>query len=120
MNGGHESPHRGMNLHAHVLALEKEGIVSPMAKSKWQTHHKALVPAPNKTEVLMLKSHVERGFSMPPSHFFSNLLQFYGLQLHHIVPNSLVSMAGYANTLLDSARGRRASWFYMAEKAAPN
>jgi hypothetical protein len=44
----------------------------------------------------MLKSHVERGLSMPPSHFFSNLLKFYGLQLHHIAPNSLVSIAGYA------------------------
>jgi hypothetical protein len=45
---------------------------------------------------MMLKSHVERGLSMPPSLFFTNLLKFYGLQLHHISPNSLVSMAGYA------------------------
>jgi hypothetical protein len=44
----------------------------------------------------MLKSHLERGLSMPPSHFFSNLLKFYGLQLNHIAPNSLVSVAGYA------------------------
>jgi hypothetical protein len=43
----------------------------------------------------MLKSHVERGLSIPPSHFFSSLLQFYGLHLHHILPNSLVSIAGY-------------------------
>jgi hypothetical protein len=33
---------------------------------------------------------------MPPSSFFTNLLKFYGLQLHHIAPNSLVSVAGYA------------------------
>jgi hypothetical protein len=33
---------------------------------------------------------------MPPSHFFTNLLKYYGLQLHHIAPNSLVSVAGYA------------------------
>jgi hypothetical protein len=44
----------------------------------------------------MLKSHVERGLSMPPSLFFTNLLKFYGLQLHHISPNSLVFVAGYA------------------------
>jgi hypothetical protein len=44
----------------------------------------------------MLKSHVERGLSMPPSSFFTNLLKFYGLQLHHIAPNSLVSVAVYA------------------------
>jgi hypothetical protein len=77
-------------------ALKNEGTVAPKAESQWQTDQKALVPAPNKTEILMLKSHIERGLSMPPSHFFSNLLQFYGLELHHIAPNSLVSVADYA------------------------
>jgi hypothetical protein len=95
-----------MNLHgywvkchvkdAHVQALEDEGTVAPRAESQWRTDHKALVPAPNSTEILMLRSHVERGLSMAPSHFFRNLLKFYGLQLHHIAPNSLVSIAGYA------------------------
>jgi hypothetical protein len=61
---------------AHVQAQENEGLVALRAKSKWWTDHKALVPAPNRTEILMLKSHVERGLSMPPSHFFSNLLKF--------------------------------------------
>jgi hypothetical protein len=59
---------------AHILALENEDTVAPRAESQWQTDHKALVPAPNKAEILMLKSHIERGLSMPPSHFFSNLL----------------------------------------------
>jgi hypothetical protein len=81
---------------AHVQALENGGLVAPRAESQWRTNHKALVPALNQTKILMLKSHVERGLIMPPSHFFSNLLKFYGLQLHHIAPNSLVSVAGYA------------------------
>jgi hypothetical protein len=59
---------------AHILALENEGTVAPKAESQWRKDHKALVPAPNKTEILMLKSHIERGLSMPLSHFFSNLL----------------------------------------------
>jgi hypothetical protein len=80
---------------AHVLALEREGTVAPKAESQWQTNHKALVPTQSKTEILILKSHIERGFNMPPSHFFSDLLKFYGLQLHHIAPNSLVSVADY-------------------------
>jgi hypothetical protein len=81
---------------AHIQALEDEGIVAPQAESRWRTDHKALVPAPNSAEILMLKSHVERGLSMLPSRFFSNLLKFYGIQLHHIAPNNLVSVAGYA------------------------
>jgi hypothetical protein len=80
----------------HVRALENEGLVAPHAESQRRTDHKALVPAPSQTKILMLKSHVERGLSMPPYHFFSNLLKFYGLQLHHIATNSLVFVAGYA------------------------
>jgi hypothetical protein len=81
---------------AHVQALEDEGTVAPQAVSHWQTDHKALVLAPDSTEIVMLKSHMERDLSMLPSSFFINLLKFYGLQLHHIAPNSLVSVAGYA------------------------
>jgi hypothetical protein len=79
-----------------VQALEGEGIVAPQAESGWRTDFKAPVPVPNPSEIVMLKSHMERGLSMPPSLFFTNLLKFYGLQLHHISPNSLVSVAGYA------------------------
>jgi hypothetical protein len=75
--------------------MEGEGTVAPQAESGWQTDFKAPVPIPNPSKIVMLKSHVERGLSMPPSLFFTNLLKFYGLQLHHISPNSLVSMAGY-------------------------
>jgi hypothetical protein len=76
--------------------LESEGTVAPQAESHWRTDFKALVPTPNSTEIVMLKSHVERALSMPPSSFFTNLLKFYGLQLDHIAPNNLVSVAGYA------------------------
>jgi hypothetical protein len=76
--------------------MEGEGTVAPQAESSWRTDFKAPVPLPNPSEIVMLKSHVERGLSMPPSLFFTNLLKFYGLQLHHISPNNLVSVAGYA------------------------
>jgi hypothetical protein len=78
-----------------IQALEGAGTVAPQAESGWRTDFKAPVPVPNPSEIMMLKSHVERGLSMPPSLFFTNLLKFYGLQLHHISPNSLVSVAGY-------------------------
>jgi hypothetical protein len=79
-----------------VQTMEGEGTVAPLAESLWRTDFKAPVPIPNPSEIVMLKSHVERGLNMPPSLFFTNLLKFYELQLHHISPNSLVSMAGYA------------------------
>jgi hypothetical protein len=79
-----------------IQSMEGEGTMAPQAESGWRTDFKAPVPIPNPSEIVMLKSHVERGLSMPPSLFFTNLLKFYGLQLHHISPNSLVSVSGYA------------------------
>jgi hypothetical protein len=76
--------------------MEGEGTVAPQAESGWRTDLKAPVPIPNPSEIVILKSHVERGLSMPPSLFFTNLLKFYRLQLHHISPNSLVYVVGYA------------------------
>jgi hypothetical protein len=106
---------------AHVQALENEGTVAPLVESHWRTDHKALVPAPNSTEILMLKSHVERGLSMPPSHFFTNLLKYYGLQLHHIAPNSLVSVAGYVALCKGFLRIRpRVDLFQLYFSVRPN
>jgi hypothetical protein len=81
---------------AHIQALEDEGFMAPQEESGWQTDFEALVSAPNPFKIMMLKSYMERGLSMPPSSFFTNLLKYYGLQLHHIAPNSLMSVAGYA------------------------
>jgi hypothetical protein len=79
-----------------VQAMKGEGTMAPQAESGWQTDFKAPVPIPNPSKIVMLKFHVERGLSMPPSLFFTNLLKLYGLKLHHISPNSLVSVVGYA------------------------
>jgi hypothetical protein len=62
-----------------LLAPEKEGRLLRQNPKLW-TDHKAAELAPHMTKILMLKSHVEWGLIMLSSHFFSNLLQFYGVR----------------------------------------
>jgi hypothetical protein len=38
---------------------------------------------------------VERGFSLPPSDFFSGILEAYKLQPHNISPNSILAIANH-------------------------
>ncbi|KAK1606314.1 hypothetical protein QYE76_029987 [Lolium multiflorum] len=38
---------------------------------------------------------VERGFSLPPSDFFSEILKAYELQPHHISPNSILAISNH-------------------------
>jgi hypothetical protein len=55
----------------------------------------AASPAPSKKEIVMLKSHIDRGLSLPPSYFLKSMLRHYRLPLHHIAPNSFTIVAGF-------------------------
>ena len=43
----------------------------------------------------MTRALVERGFSLPPSDFFSEILEAYQLQPHNISPNSVLAIANH-------------------------
>jgi hypothetical protein len=53
------------------------------------------MPIPSDGEIVMLKFHIDRGFSLPPSYFLKGVLRHYRLQLHHIAPNSFTVIAGF-------------------------
>jgi hypothetical protein len=53
------------------------------------------MPAPLEKEVVMLKSHVDHGLSLPPSFFLESMLFHYKLQLHHIAPNIFTIIEGF-------------------------
>ncbi|KAK1695829.1 hypothetical protein QYE76_012526 [Lolium multiflorum] len=54
-----------------------------------------LAPAPQDGEMVITKALVERGFSFPPSDFFSEILKAYGLQPHNISPNSVLAISNH-------------------------
>jgi hypothetical protein len=69
--------------------------VAAKAIPRWQVDTGAAAPAPSKKEIVMLKSHIDRGFSFPPSYFLKSMLRHYRLQLHHIAPNSFTIVAEF-------------------------
>ena len=44
----------------------------------------------------MFITHFERGFALPASDFFRSFLDFFGLQPHHLLANSIVSLSAFA------------------------
>ncbi|KAK1682383.1 hypothetical protein QYE76_043231 [Lolium multiflorum] len=72
--------------------LEAEGFLKP---GSWQTIPGALTPAPEAGEWVVTKALVERGFSLPPSDFFLEILKAYELQPHHISPNSILAISNH-------------------------
>ncbi|KAK1617678.1 hypothetical protein QYE76_023195 [Lolium multiflorum] len=72
--------------------LEAEGFLRP---GSWRTVPGSLTPAPEAGEWVVTKVLVERGFSLPPSNFFSEILKAYELQPHHISPNSILAISNH-------------------------
>jgi hypothetical protein len=92
-SGGSWSP---CTLDEETLSLiEQEGLVAAKEISKWWVIPSAAMPAPRKREIVMLKSHIDQGLSLPPSYFLKSMLRHYQLQLHRIAPNSMTIVAGF-------------------------
>ncbi|KAK1642121.1 hypothetical protein QYE76_059926 [Lolium multiflorum] len=45
--------------------------------------------------MVVTKALVERGFSFPPSDFFSEIMKVYGLQPHNISPNNVLTISNH-------------------------
>ena len=54
-----------------------------------------LVPAPEPGERVVFRAHFDRGFGLPVSKFFRDLLDFYGLQPHHLGANAVMLLSAF-------------------------
>jgi len=77
----------------HLLGLVEENLLQPRELVHWQ---KALGDAPprkgtNKTVIFY--SHVMQGFGIPTSYFFRGLLHHWGIQVHHLTPNTILHIS---------------------------
>jgi hypothetical protein len=72
--------------------LEVEGFLQP---GSWWTVPGALIPTPEAGEWVLTKALVERGFSLPLSDFFTEILKAYNLQPHNISPNSILAITNH-------------------------
>ena len=50
-------------------------------------------PYENTGEIVAFGPYFERGLGLPCSSFFSGLLSYYRIQLHHLTPNSFVHIS---------------------------
>ncbi|KAK1660623.1 hypothetical protein QYE76_048782 [Lolium multiflorum] len=75
-----------------LRSFEAEGFLKP---GSWRVVPGALCPAPEARERVLTRALVERGFSLPPSDFFSEILEAYKLQPHNISPNSVLAIANH-------------------------
>jgi len=60
---------------------------------QWRAGEGEDYPMEGTLETVVFRDFVERGLALPVSEFFYALLQFWGIQLHHLTPQSILHLS---------------------------
>ena len=80
-----------------------------IAEGSWRLPEGETEPVPREGERVLLTTHVDRGFSLPPHSFFRGFLNFFGAQIHHFPPNTISCLSTYVS-LCENFLGCRPYW----------
>jgi hypothetical protein len=72
-----------------LLRLVSDGLLQSQNLIHWRVPLEDQHPQENDNEIVSFLHFAERGLAFPTSSFFRGLLYFYGLELHHLNPNSV-------------------------------
>jgi len=80
-------------LEAAVQELENMGLLQSQAVILWHSAEGEEYPFEGTLETVMFRDFAECGLAMPVSEFFHALLQFWGIQLHHLTPQFILHIS---------------------------
>ena len=76
-----------------VRELEGTGLLQEQGVSHWHIGEGEDYPMYGTLETVIFRDFVERGLTLPVSEFFYRLLQFWGIQLYHLTPKSILHLS---------------------------
>jgi hypothetical protein len=76
-----------------LLNLVSEGLLQEKNLVNWRPSFRQLLPMENVDKIISFYHFSERGLALPTCFFFRGLFYFYGLELHHLNPNSICHIA---------------------------
>jgi hypothetical protein len=77
------------------MKLVSEGLLQEKSLISWCPSFREPLPMENVDEIVTFYHFAERGLALPYCSFFRGLLYFYGLELHHLNPNSIYDIANF-------------------------
>ena len=69
------------------------GLLQSQAVIQWRAAEGEDHPYEGTFETVMFHNFIEHGLAVPISEFFHALLQFWGIQLHHLTPQSILHLS---------------------------
>ena len=83
---------------AAVHELEDMKLFQSQVVIQWRAAEGQEYPFEGTFETVMFRDYVERGLAVPVSEFFHVLLQFWGIQLHHLTPQSILHLSIFTHS----------------------
>jgi hypothetical protein len=80
---------------AKIQALVDRGLLRLKAEVEWTAAAGEQFPSEDVKEQVVFASFFERSFNLPAGDFFRGLLYYYGLELVHLVPNSITVVSTF-------------------------
>ena len=74
-------------------SLVSQGLLVPRSIIQWRSALGKDHSYENTGKIIAFTSYLEWGLGFPCSSFFSGLLRYYRIQLHHLTPNSFVHIS---------------------------
>ena len=82
---------------AAVQELENLGLLQSQGVIQWRAGEGEDYPMEGILETIVFCDFVERGLALSVSEFFYALLQFWGIQLHHLTPQSILHLSFFTH-----------------------
>ena len=76
-----------------ISSLVSRHLLQSRALIQWQSTEGHGRPFEKTSEIVLFNAFVERGLAIPACDFLWGLLFFWGIQLHHLTPNSILHIA---------------------------
>jgi hypothetical protein len=80
---------------AHLRQMVTDGVLPEKTIIGWRVADGEDFLTPNTEEIVVFESFFYRGFGLPTSSFFRGLLHFYGIELIHLNPNSILQITTF-------------------------
>jgi hypothetical protein len=80
-----------------VQELENMGLLQAKGVIQWRAGEGEDYPMEGTLETIMFRDFVDRGLALPVLEFFYRLLQFWGIQLHHLTPQSILHLSIFSH-----------------------
>ena len=78
---------------SYLLNLVESHLLQPQNVIHWRRSNGESFPHEEEDESIVFLPHVLRGLGFPISDFFRGLLHHWGVQVHHLTPNSILHIS---------------------------